>query len=125
MNAISMTVRGKERLVGGHDRLAGGKCRLDRAPGWIAGPADHLDQDVDRRVGGQFHGIGNPAEFLQIDVALLAPRTRADGDDLDRAAAARQKLVALMLQQADDGRADSPQSGKTDFQRFGHETSLT
>jgi hypothetical protein len=25
----------------------------------------------------------------------------------------------------DDGRADSPESGKTDFQRLGHKTSLT
>ena len=119
------TMTGKERLVGGHDRLAGGKRRLDRAFGRIAGAADHLDQHVDPGIGRQRHGIGVPAEFLEIDVALLAPRPGADRDNFDWAAATRREFFAPLLQETDDGSADSPDSSKTDFERFGHRTSLT
>ena len=119
-----VTMSGKERLIGGHHRLAGRKRGLDRAFGWIAGPADHLDQHIDGGIGGERYGIREPAEFLKIDVALLASRTRADRDDLDRPTAARREFFMPLVQEADDGRTDSPDSGKTDFERC-HRTSLT
>ena len=58
-----VTMAGQQRLVGGHDRLAGGKRGLDRAFGRVAGAADHFDQDVDGRIGGKLDRIGDPAEL--------------------------------------------------------------
>ncbi len=79
-----LAVPGEQRLVGGHHRLAGSERGFDRALGRIARAADHLDEHVDRRIARQRHRIGDPAKFLQIEVALLAARARADRDDLDR-----------------------------------------
>ena len=101
-----VAVAGKQRLVGGDHRLAGGKRRLHRPFGRIAGAADHLDQNIDRGVARQRDRIRDPAKFSQIDIALLAARTRAHGDDLDRPAATGCELVVPSFQEMDDGRAD-------------------
>ena len=98
-----LTVAREQRLVGGDHRLAGSERGLHRALGRIAGAADQLDEHVDRRIARQRHRIGEPAKFLQIDVALLAARARADRNDLDGAAAARHKLVAAVLQETHHG----------------------
>ena len=76
-------------------------------------------------VARQRHRIGEPAEFFDIEVALLAARARAQRDDLDRAAAARDELVASLVQEANHGAADGSKPGKTDFQRLSHRTSPT
>ena len=93
-----MTVPRQQRLVGGDYRLAGRKRGLDHPLGRIALPADDFDQHIDRRVRREHCRIGHPAKFLQIDVALFTPRTRADGDNLNRPSAARNELVAPALQ---------------------------
>ena len=115
-----LAVPRKQRLVGSHHRLAGSKRAFHRSLGGIARSAHEFDKNIDRRILRQRHGIGDPAEFLQIDSALLRPRPRVDRDNLDRPAAARHELVATVLQKLDDGGADGAQSGKTDFQRRGH-----
>ena len=90
----------KQRLVGGDDRLAGGERGLDRALGGIAGAADELDEDVDRRDrAASAAGSSTQRNFFRSIAALLAARAGADRDDLDRAAAARDQLVAPPLQQ--------------------------
>ena len=119
-NGEPVAVPGQQRLIGGHDRFAGGERDFDHTLGGIALPADHFDHHVDRRIGGKFRRIGKPAKFLQIDAALFAARARTYGNDLDRAAAARDQLFALAVQELNHSRADRSQSGKTDFQRFGH-----
>ncbi len=125
-----VTVARQQRFVRRHHRLAGGKRGFDRALGRVACSADQFDEGLDGRIGGKLDRIGDPARFFQIDHTLLAARARADGDHLDRAAATRHELLALTLQKLDHGRADSAQSGKTDFQRLDHKrrqpgTSLT
>src|SRR6185503_13177773 len=104
-----VAVARKQRLVGGNDRLAGGKRRFHRAPSGIAGTADDLDEDVDGGIGGERRRVGDPAEFLQINRALLAARAGADRDHLDRAAATRDQLVAPPLEEINYGRTDGPQ----------------
>ena len=66
-------------------------------------------------------GSATQRTFLEVEVALLAARTRADRNDLDRPAAARDQLVAPLLQELHDGRADGAKPGKTDFQRLSHQ----
>ena len=102
-----VAMRRQQRLVGCHHRFAGGERGLDRTLGRVPCSADHFHQDVDAGIAGKLHRIGGPAHLFQIDRALLAARTRAHGDDLDRAPAARDELVALALQKLDHGRADS------------------
>src|ERR1700722_2102286 len=115
-----LAVSRQQRLVGGHHRLAGSKRAFHRPLGGIARSTHQLDKHVDRGILRQRHGIGDPAEFLQVDSALLTARPGVDRNDLDRPAAARRELVAAMLQKLNDSGADGAQSGKTDFQRRGH-----
>ena len=44
---------------------------------------------VDRRIARKFDRIGGPAQFFEIDAALLGSRACGDCDDLDRPAATR------------------------------------
>ena len=73
-----LAVTGQQRLVCSHHRLAGRERGLHGAFCRIARTADDLDQHVDRRIARQRHRIGDPAKFLQIDVALLGAGTRTD-----------------------------------------------
>ncbi len=121
----SLAMPGKQRLIGGHDRLAGGERGLYRALGGIARPADNLDQHIDRRIARQRHRIGDPAKLLRFEIALFAARAGGDRDDLDAASATRHQLVAALIEEMDDSAADGSETGKTDFQRLSHETSPT
>ena len=97
--------------------LPAAKRRLDRALGRIAGAADQFDEDIDAGIARERNGIGKPCHLFEIDAAVLAARARADRHDLDRAAAARGKRLALARHLGDQGRADRAQSGDTHFQR--------
>ena len=119
----ALAVRGEQGLVGGDHGFAGGERGLDRELGRTCGAADHLDQSVYCRIARQRRGIGNPAEFAGIKVALLMTRSRADGDDLYGTAAPRNKLVTAALKQVNDRAADRAKAGKTDFQRLRHDAS--
>ncbi len=82
--------------------------------------ADQLHEHIDLAIGCQRDRVGNPAQLLVIDVALLAVRARADRHDLDRTTAARGECVALAFDQPGDGRSDRAQAGNTEFQRGRH-----
>src|SRR5581483_12288008 len=104
-NGEPIAMAGEQRLVGGYHRLAGGERGFHDALGRIALPADHFDQDIDPRIGRKCGRIGKPAEFLQVDIALLAARTRAHRDDLDRATGARREFFAPAVEQPDNSQA--------------------
>ena len=115
-----LTVPRQQCLVCGHHRLAGRQRRFDGALGRIALPAHDLDQNIDRPVGRQRHGIGEPAKLLDVEIALLGARSGGERHHLDRPAAARHELVAPLIQETDHSAADGAQPGKPDFERLSH-----
>ena len=67
----------EQRLVGGDHGLAGRERRLDRASRRIALPAHQLDEHIDPGIGRERHRIGDPAQRLEVDAALLLARAGA------------------------------------------------
>ena len=86
----------------------------------IARPADQFDEDVDAGIGRERHRVGDPAQLLEVDAALLGARARAHRDDVDRPAAAGEQRLALLGDEPHHGGADRAEPGNTDLQRFGH-----
>ena len=114
----------QQRLVGGDHRLAG----LAAPPSTAAragSPSPPISSTKTSMPGSRRKRdrIGDPAQLLQIDAAILAARARADRDDLDRPAAARGERCALLGDQAHHRGADRAETGKTHFERGSHETS--
>ena len=110
----------QQRLVGGDHGFFRRQRRRDRRVRGIPLAADQLHEHIDLAIGCQRDRVGNPAQLLVIDVALLAVRARADRHDLDRTTAARGECVALAFDQPGDGRSDRAQAGNTEFQRGRH-----
>ena len=76
-------VVGQQRLVGGHDVLAGLQRGFDGLPGGALLAADQLDEHIDRRIDGQSLGLVEPLDVLERDAALLGAAARGDALDLD------------------------------------------
>ena len=96
----------QQRLVRGNDGFLCRKRRLDRGFGGIAVTAHELDKNIDVRIARETLRVVVPAEFLQIDAAILGLGSRAHGSDHDRPSAARDQRLLFGLDQTDDGRAD-------------------
>ena len=61
--------------------------------------------------------LGEPFHFLEIDAAVLVARSRADGDNVDRAPATRRKRLALVRDLGEQRSTDRAQPGDAHFQR--------
>src|SRR5262249_56496956 len=64
-------VLGEQCFVGGPPRFAGPHSRLDRAFGWLASPANQLNEYVDASFAGEQYRIGEPTHLLEIDTAIF------------------------------------------------------
>src|SRR6185369_2371048 len=111
---------GEQCLVRRYHRFAGGKRRLDCACRRIAGAANQFDKDVDARLARERDRVGEPLHTFEVDAAILALRTRADGDDLDGTPATRGEHLALARHLGNQGGADRAQSGDAHSQSFDH-----
>ena len=87
----------EQRLVRGHDVLAGGERSLDQCPRDAFFAADQFDNDV--RIGlRQRYRIVEPSKPGDIGRAALVAVARGDGDDFELALGALGKLLAAHLQ---------------------------
>src|SRR5262249_4769706 len=108
-------VLGEKRLVGRHDGLAGGKRGLDRELRRIVLAAHQFDENVNSFVGREGYRVADPAQLGLPEVALLVGSARGGCNDLDAAPAPGLDDIALLRDEAHDGRADRTKSGKTRF----------
>ena len=110
----------EQRLVGGHDMLAGGERRLDQRLGGTVGPADAFHHNLDLRIGGERHRILVPAQAGKRDAAVTRPVAGGDGGDGDRPSGARGDDVRIRAQHVDDPGADRSQAGDRNGKRTVH-----
>ena len=88
-------------------------------------PAPPINSTKTSMTGSRASSTGSATQrnFFRSMPRFLLARTGGDRDHLHRPAAARNDLVAAAFQQLHHGPRRRSESGKTDFQRFGHETS--
>src|SRR6478736_5246234 len=111
-------VAGEQCFVGSHHRFAGRQRRLGRALGWLAGPANQLNEDINAGFASERHWIGEPSHLLEIDAAISRTRAGTNRNDLDDAATASGQCLTLAGNLGNQGGTDRAQSGDTNFQRL-------
>ena len=97
----------EQLLVRGDDRLA----RLQRGEDEPTGrldPTDHLDDDVDGRVGHHRVGIVREQTRSEIEIALLGDVVHGDLADLELDAGTLRDEVGIRVEQAHECGADVP-----------------
>jgi hypothetical protein len=113
-------VLGEQRLVRRDHALATAQ-RLDQPGAGRLDAAHHLDHDVDVVALDQAERVGGEQVFLDGKVtALAAEPPDRDADDLQRGADPGRQVVSLMVQQADDFRADGAAAQEGQADRFTH-----
>ena len=90
---------GDQRLVGGHDRFAGGKCGFDGQPGRTVGPADQFDENVISFGAGHCDRIVVPGRARQIGSPVPGAVARAYRSYRQTAAGPGGDQVAVAVQQ--------------------------
>ena len=98
---------GQQLLVRRDDRLAGGEGGGDQLAGGFD-PADHLDDDVDVRVGDDVVGVPGQHAGRQLDVAVPGDVAHGDPGDLEAHAGAGLDLLGLGVDQPDERAAHVP-----------------
>ena len=96
----SEPVQNRNRLLLRRERCFNGRF------GGVALTAHQFDEDIDARIARERERIVMPADFPQIDSAILAPGPRADSRDFDRAPATRHQRLLFGYDQPDHGRTD-------------------
>ena len=109
-------VPGEQRLVGGDDMAAGFQRGDDRLQRLAALAADQLDEDVNVGGLGHFDRIVEPGDIAKVHAAVLRAVARRDGGDDEVAAALAGEHVAVVREDAQDGRADCAEAGYADFE---------
>ena len=109
-----LAAAGHQRLVGGHDALAGAE-RGEHDVARDTGAADQLDDDVERRVVDEREGVGrarSPGE-AELGEARLARGRRTRTSSMSTPAR-RAEVLAVPAQDLDDAASDGAQADEAD-----------
>jgi hypothetical protein len=111
-------VQREERLVGGHDRLAGGNRRPHGLCSWTLAAADDLNHHIDIGVARQRHRVLVPGQPLEVEAAIPRAVTGGNRRHGNRPAGAGGDDRRIPIQQGDRAGADGAEARYANAQRF-------